>query len=125
MLSFSKILSFIGVAVAVLLAGVAVGWLATRRPVSERPLTTPLTPSTRSAWTNPGFFAANSRTRPSQSVSNKVVTPAPGPVATNLITDWETRLDEILGADGDEPSKARQMLAIFRNLPPEGQVEAA
>jgi len=121
--SFSKVLSFVGVVFAVLLLGVAVGWLATRRTVSDRQVTASPSPGPRPAWTNAGFFAANPRQRASQSSSNKIASPAPA--VTNLITDWENKLDDILGSDGDEPSKAKQMLALFRRLPTEGQVEAA
>ena len=46
-------------------------------------------------------------------------------MGTNLLTDWEEKLDEILGSGGDETGKAKQMLAMFRRLPAEGQVEVA
>ena len=124
MRSFSKVLSFIGVISAVLLVGVAVGWLATRKTVPQRQAIAASPSPARPAWTNPGFFAANVRPRQSQSVSNRIGSP-PAATGTNLISDWEDKLDEILGSESDETSKARQMLAMFPRLPPEGQVEVA
>ena len=63
-----------------------------------------------------------------QSVHTAAMTqPAEGSVtATNLISAWEDKLDEILGStnspDGD---KARQMLEMFPQLPVDGQEEVA
>ena len=45
--------------------------------------------------------------------------------ATNLITGWEDKVDEILGSASSEPDKARQMLEMFPQLPADGQEEVA
>jgi hypothetical protein len=45
--------------------------------------------------------------------------------ATNLITDWEERLDTILGAEGAPEAKARQLLEMFPRLPEAGQTEVS
>jgi hypothetical protein len=47
------------------------------------------------------------------------------PKPANLITNWEDRLDEILGNDQPEPEKAKSLLDIFLRLPEDGQVEIA
>jgi hypothetical protein len=53
-------------------------------------------------------------------------TPAPVPAAaSNLITNWDDKVDEILGAEGEPEAKAKQMLGMFPSLPEEGQVEVA
>jgi hypothetical protein len=122
--SFSKVLGYFGLVFGVLFVGVAVGWLATRKTVPDRQPIAPTTVPSKPAWTNAGFFPANARPRHSQSPSNNLVPPPPG-TGTNLISDWEKKLDDILGSEGDETSKAKQMLAIFRRLPTEGQVEVA
>ncbi len=57
-------------------------------------------------------------------LSSSLVTPSPAAV-TNLITDWEDKLDDILGSEGQDTEKAKQMLAIFPRLPEDGQVEVA
>jgi hypothetical protein len=57
-------------------------------------------------------------------VSGNRIAPTSTP-ATNIIADWEQRLDDILGSEGEETAKAKQMLALFPNLPEDGQVEVA
>jgi len=37
--------------------------------------------------------------------------------------DWSVKLDDILGADTDEAKKADLLLAMWKTLPEEGQVE--
>lgn len=49
----------------------------------------------------------------------------PPPAAAATITDWEEKIDGVLTAAEDETQKARRLLAIFPNLPEDGQVEAA
>ena len=47
------------------------------------------------------------------------------PRATNLITAWEDKVDDILGSANADPDKARQMLEMFPQLPADGQEEVA
>jgi hypothetical protein len=42
-----------------------------------------------------------------------------------LTNDWSEQLDDILGADSPEREKAKQLLAMFPNLPKDGQEEVA
>lgn len=51
---------------------------------------------------------------------------APTPAAlTNLVSDWETKVDGILSSEGTTDDKARQMLEMFPRLPEAGQAEVA
>lgn len=43
--------------------------------------------------------------------------------ATNLISGWEDKVDEILGSASPEADKAKQLLEIFPTLPAVGQEE--
>jgi hypothetical protein len=52
------------------------------------------------------------------------VVPQPPPAAA-LIADWEERIDTVLTGQEDEAQKAKRLLALFPNLPEDGQVEAA
>jgi hypothetical protein len=55
-----------------------------------------------------------------------IATTAATPQPANLITNWEDRVEQILGNDDtDEAQKAKQMLQIFPHLPEDGQVEVA
>jgi hypothetical protein len=44
---------------------------------------------------------------------------------TNVVTDWEERLDAILTAETEEPAKARELVQLFPRLPEEGKIEVA
>ncbi len=44
---------------------------------------------------------------------------------TNLVADWEDKLDEILGSEADDTNKVKQLFAVFPRLPEDGQSEVA
>jgi hypothetical protein len=71
------------------------------------------------------------RPAPTQPSAHTASPPAisPAAVATSVppseSTNWEQRVDTILGSDQiDEAKKAEELLALFPNLPEEGQLEA-
>ena len=120
---FSKVLGIIGLIAAILVIGVALGWWGTRK--KDAATQALLTPSPAATTSNgQAFSSQNARARPSETSTNQGASP-PATKGTNVIADWEGRLDEILGSDVDETQKAKQMLAMFPSLPQEGQVEAA
>ncbi len=45
--------------------------------------------------------------------------------AANVIPAWDDKVDAILGSASSDADKARQMLEMFPQLPPEGQEEVA
>src|SRR6478672_2879050 len=45
---------------------------------------------------------------------------APGQMA-----DWDEKVSDVLGAEGDEKDKAKKLIDLFPHLPPEGQEEVA
>lgn len=46
-------------------------------------------------------------------------------VAPGQMADWDEKVSDVLGAEGDEKDKAKKLVEIFPNLPPEGQEEVA
>jgi hypothetical protein len=88
-------------------------------------------PPTGSAEPNPPAPAETERPASAEQTQGSSLTwPGVGPVSVapapaSLITNWEDKLDEILGAEGATEPKARQMLEMFARLPLEGQVEVA
>lgn len=126
----SKILIGIGVLVAVVGAGILVGWWGSREkpaPPFRPPVET--TPPTLAAASNPVAGGSTVSTPPRPAPAPAAAGPATGSVAaaaaTNVIADWENRLDVILGSDDDDTNKVKQLLAMFPRLPEEGQDEVA
>jgi hypothetical protein len=128
---FSRILKAVGIIAVIVLVGIALGWLGSRGGRSN-PGPTVSTTTTAPAMANatsPGPAATLSNSAPGLSSSvPSVAGQSPrdiSPASTNLITDWEDKLDSILSADGEDADKAKQMLEMFPRLPEEGQTEVA
>jgi hypothetical protein len=41
------------------------------------------------------------------------------------MADWDEKVSDVLGAEGDEKDKAKKLIDLFPQLPPEGQEEVA
>lgn len=78
----------------------------------------PATPA-RDAAARPGFFTR------SGARSNAPSEPAPEIATTNVLLDWEDRVDRILGDDSEVEEKARKLLELFPHFPEPGQIETA
>jgi hypothetical protein len=127
-MKFVKILAIVAVLAAL---GIGIGWFG------SRPMSTPS--SQVGATTEPVKIAPNqpsAPTRPPPLRDSARALPAPQPEVptatlpvsvgdTNLITDWEDRLDEILGSEAEEAQKADALLGMFPRLPEAGQVDIA
>jgi len=46
-------------------------------------------------------------------------------VAPGQMADWDEKVSDVLGAEGDEKDKAKKLIDLFPHLPPEGQEEVA
>ena len=51
--------------------------------------------------------------------------PTPSKVMSGVIADWDDKINDILGPEGDEKDKAKKLIELFPHLPPEGQEEVA
>ncbi len=51
--------------------------------------------------------------------------PMPPKVAPGQLADWDEKVSDVLGAEGDEKDKAKKLIDLFPHLPPEGQEEVA
>jgi hypothetical protein len=49
----------------------------------------------------------------------------PKPTQSGLIADWDDKVNDILGPEGDEKEKAKKLIDLFPHLPPDGQEEVA
>lgn len=119
----------VAILVAIVGAGVLIGFLATRpagppaRPIE--PSVPAATVSTTAAPVVPVVkepFLANHYGALTGSAADLA---APVPMRGPLVTNWQERLDKVLESEVDEAVKARQLLEVFPNLPEEGQEEYA
>jgi hypothetical protein len=47
------------------------------------------------------------------------------PQAMPVVADWDDKINDILGPEGDEKEKSKKLIELFPQLPPEGQEEVA
>ncbi len=121
-----KVLTGIGVIAAVVIIGVAVGWFGagtTKQPnPSNGGSQSPISPPPNRTETTKGTGPAQPSTgqqNASQPVKHNPQVAPPG----GYITNWDDRLETILNSDGNESEKAKQMIAMYPQLPDDGKVE--
>lgn len=118
-----KILATLAVAAAVIVLYL---WLGTNKkpasaPVPSEPATNVSSPTSRT--NTKGFFSPRPRT--GRTNANPAALPATD-TATNLLTNWETVIDDVLRDDNTEPNaKAKQLLELYPRFPADGLPEAA
>ncbi|HLP78907.1 MAG TPA: hypothetical protein VK327_18560 [Candidatus Paceibacterota bacterium] len=128
----SKVFVVLGILVGVVVVGLGIGWLATRGPLPQVPAQPVSTPMVEvSNLSAPGSVPQVTRPIP-RSVAPTNIQQAAIPVAdtapttpSGVLTNWEDKLDEILSSDSDDTNKVHDLLAMFPNLPAEGQEEVA
>ncbi len=131
----SKTLTIAGLIGAVILIGILIGWLGsggfgTHRP----PVDSTLTSATNGGGSHT-VVEVNPRTAGTTVTTVPKTNPAgfhPGPDVTsvtpspsNVMTNWEDVLEEILLADTPDTNKVKQLLAMFPRLPDEGKIEVS
>ena len=123
MRTLPKLLIGIGAVAAVVLVGIMLGWPRGKGPeANTQPAIAEPTSPAPADTNRPSVFSKHPLRPTTQTLTNQ----EPAGVSansTNLIANWEDKVDEILGSDGDAPDKAKQMLEMFPRLPEEGQVE--
>ena len=142
----SKILKGIGILAAVVAVGVLIGYWASSsgtprtstpnapsapsNPTTEQPVARPIKEPAK----DPGAHKTptvvqkprqnpNPTTPPTLNVTPQPTVPQT--VGTNLVPDWEEKVDAILTSDDPDPEKAKKMLAMFPLLTGEAQEELA
>lgn len=130
MSKFANLLKVLGIVGAIVVLGVLIGWLASKRSApAPLPIPGPAEVPTAMAPVEPAprGFPVTNRIRPP---TKRAAANLPGAAATvasgNVLTNWEDTIDEILGSQEEDSFKARQMLQIFPRLPTtDAQVEVA
>ena len=129
MSKLSNVLKFTGAFAGLVVVGLLIGWLGSSgHQVSTPPgnITPPISPAQGDAR-NVSAISAGPRISSIPSIdtqANETATPVPVP-ASDLITNWGDKLEQILVSPGEETDKAKQLLEMFPHLPPDGQAEIA
>ncbi len=121
-----KVLKVAGILCVVLLLGLAVGWFGTRGAAPKHP--TPAPAPVQPVESSPAHAAPPPPVNILEAaMSNTIpqIAPTDAPPEIVASTNWENRVDKILGSTASDGDKARQLLALFPTLPEEGKVEAA
>lgn len=126
----AKFLIGIGILAGIVGAGILVGWWGSREkpvPQTRRPLETQ---TIMPAPQNPSLAKMNEPASPVETVAGRTSTPpvtntSPAVATTNLVAEWEDKLDDILGSEQDDTNKVKQLFEMFPRLPEEGQAEVA
>jgi hypothetical protein len=128
MSKFQKVVAAAGVVAVVAILGISLGWWGSRgKPVNYVPGSdVQVTPPAPESSTPPVEVSHPPRSRPPEpSPGESQPPPELASSTTNLITDWEDKVDEILGSEGEDAEKVKKMLGMFPRLPEDGQVEVA
>jgi hypothetical protein len=142
MSNISKIVAVAAIVVAIVIAGIALGWLGSRTPEkisivqTNSPASVPVTspPETYPPVMQPTDHSpkipienpANPVQPQSNSTGPALITVPPNIAsATNLVAEWEEKVSDIVGSETNEVEKGKQLLGIFWHLPPDVQEEAA
>jgi hypothetical protein len=124
-----RVLKLVGMLGGVILLGIGVGYIASKNPSVTLPpskdTNTPVIAGNAKTSTGPSRVHLGDHHWPSGSSNALAIAPAPTAAPQNLITNWEEKIDELLGSEGEEADKAKKMLEMFPQLPAEGQVEVA
>jgi hypothetical protein len=132
----SKLLIVVVVLVVIVGIGVGVGLLAGRGPGHSQSPTQGLTTETQpvtAPTTKPVAWAQNAPSEVKPIITNDSIpliqasnfATAINTNASELETNWEDKIDDIVGSDDQDTNKVKQLFALFPKLPPDGQEEAA
>lgn len=122
-----KFVKVAAIIAAVIGVGVVVGLWGGRKPNPPEPGPVPTPSEAASPAAQAGGPASGAIPAPASPplVAGAAPDPMTGGAGAVPLSNWEERIDAILGGEGEESVKARQMLELFPNLPTEGQVEVA
>jgi len=134
MQNFSKILKVLGVLVGIVVVGIAIGWIAMQGTGTSGNIPPPKTdPTAQTPLTNPPLVqvtghptSLSTNSQPEHPLAENPNRPtAILPPNTTIITNWEDKLDDILGSETDDTNKVKELFQMFPRLPEDGQVEIA
>lgn len=128
MKSFSKLAVALGIVVAVVATGFLIGWFAGGSGSKVNP--PPANPYAPDAYHNSAAPVNDSSSRRNdtanaENLSAPAAPVTPRVVAQDIITNWEEKVDEILGGETDDTNKVKQLFELFPRVPAEAKAEVA
>lgn len=123
MSSTAKFLTTLAIIVVVAGAVIWLGWLRGGAPAPQTESSSSSETEIRPVRTNTSRFFPRATT--AQNPATNVAVAVPTEASTNVITNWEDRVDQILGDSTEVEEKARKMLELLPQFPEAGQIEAA
>ena len=121
MRKFSTVLVVIGLIATIAILGLVAGWWGGSKPPVKPDAGPDVSSQNLTAETRPARTDSNPLPHPVR--TNKHVTASSS--SPNVITNWEDRIDAILTGEEPETEKAKKMIEMFPNLPPDAQEEVA
>jgi hypothetical protein len=127
MQKFSKV--FVGVAIVagIIVIGGLIGWLGGKgsRPKANAVPETSAASDSHFATPRPADNSQAGHTEIEPGSQPAVTRASPAGSTPNVLTNWEEKVDEILGAETDDTNKVKQLFALFPRVPEEAKAEVA
>ena len=124
MQKLSKIFLILGIIAGILVVGFVIGKLAASGSASKA--ATPAKPIAAETHVPNSPPASLAGTEPGKTpVTTDGETAAPTRLPAGILTNWEEKVDEILGAETDDTNKVEQLFALFPHVPAESRSEVA
>jgi len=126
MQKFSKVLAAVAIVAIIVVIGALIGWLG-GKGAAPKPAAVPEIVSGGDPHATPPRPGEHSQPGHTESEPLTPGVPKSLPLVTspNVLTNWEEKLDEILGAETDETNKVPQLFALFPRVPEESKAEVA
>jgi hypothetical protein len=126
---FLKIVTATCILSSVLILGFVFGWFGPKKATSETQVQPAESTSSAPEPTMPDSMPPSTAQQPGPAAQgrtniSRAIPPTPG-TATTTNAEWEDKLEAILGAEGEDAEKIKQLYAMFPQLPEDGQVEVA
>ena len=125
MSKLSKLLIAIGIIAGVVLAAVILSRQSDKGRGPEAQAAVSESNSPEAAQTSHSRFFTRHELEPPAAIAADGQSTSGSDSATNLISNWEDKVDEILGSPGSETNKVQQLLELFPKVPAAGQTEVA
>src|SRR6266567_3605330 len=125
---FLKILTAVCVISGVVIVGFVLGWFGSKssNPGNLQPVqSVESTPETATPVTSVSRTNESIKKSPQRTTNSNPLLSSTGPSATTTNAEWEDKLEAIVGSEGEDAEKVKQLFAMYPQLTEDGKVEVA